>query len=394
MSQQLINRNPDLKRLIEDGYEISVIAGHLVMDNVPYVSADRSVKRGRLVSQLDLAGEKTIRPHSHVIMFNGEFPCQHTGVPLSKISNVSRQKDLGGGLIVHHDFSSKPKSGHYSDFYEKMTTYEAIISSQAAFIEPNVTARTFSVVENNDEHSPFAYTDTASTRAGIGGLSQKLQQDNVHIIGLGGTGGYLLDLIAKTPVRRIHLHDGDSFGQHNAFRAPGAASLEELRARTKKVDYFANVYRSMHRGIVTHSDYITAANVDLLTGADFVFICLDNGAAKRLIIGVLESAGVPFIDVGMGLQMAEDGLVGMVRVTTSTPQMRSHVHEKQRIPLHGANENNLYTQNIQVADLNMLNAALAVMKWKKLRGFYLDLEGEHFSALAIDGNHLLNEDAA
>ena len=60
----------------------------------------------------------------------------------------------------------------------------------------------------------------------------------VAIAGPGGTGSYVLDLVAKTPVRDIHLFDGDSFMSHNAFRAPGAASLEELRALPKKVDYF------------------------------------------------------------------------------------------------------------------------------------------------------------
>lgn len=394
MLPQLINHSPDLKRLVEDGYEIAVIAGHLVMENVPYVSADKTIKRGRLVSQLSLSGEKTVQPNTHVIMFSGEYPCDHTGHPLSKISNVSKRKDLGGGLIVQHDFSSKPKKGFYADFYEKMTTYEAIISSQAAFLDPSATSRTFRVVESNDDTSPFAYTDTASTRAGISGLTQKLAQDNVHIIGLGGTGGYVLDQVAKTPVKNIHLHDGDVFGQHNAFRAPGAASIQQLRAHPKKVDYFRDKYAPLHRGIIAHPEFISPSNVDQLTGADFVFICLDNGDAKRLIIRTLEATQIPFIDVGMGLEMAEDGLVGILRVTTSTPNMRAHVHDKQRIPLHGANENNLYAQNIQVADLNMMNAALAIMKWKKLRGFYVDLEGEHFSTLAIDGNHLLNEDAA
>lgn len=41
---------------------------------------------------------------------------------------------------------------------------------------------------------------------------------------------------------------------------------------------------------------------------------------------------------------------------------------------------------------NALNAAMAVIRWKKLCGFYLDLEGEHHSVYVIDGNHLLNED--
>ena len=35
----------------------------------------------------------------------------------------------------------------------------------------------------------------------------------------------------------------------------------------------------------------------------------------------------------------------------------------------------------------------AVIKWKKLFGFYADLEHEHHSAYTIDGNHLTNEDS-
>ncbi|MGB7493085.1 MAG: hypothetical protein WBW05_01660, partial [Candidatus Acidiferrum sp.] len=51
-----------------------------------------------------------------------------------------------------------------------------------------------------------------------------------------------------------------------------------------------------------------------------------------------------------------------------------------------------YNRNIQIADLNALNAALAVIKWKKLFGFYRDLKFEHHSQFSIDTNLLLNED--
>jgi tRNA A37 threonylcarbamoyladenosine dehydratase len=50
---------------------------------------------------------------------------------------------------------------------------------------------------------------------------------------MGGTGSYILDLVAKTAVMEIHLFDGDDFNQHNAFRAPGAASLEDLEKHMK-----------------------------------------------------------------------------------------------------------------------------------------------------------------
>ena len=60
----------------------------------------------------------------------------------------------------------------------------------------------------------------------------------IIILGLGGTGSYILDLVAKTPVKEIHLYDGDTFYQHNAFRSPGAPSSDELRARQTEGDLF------------------------------------------------------------------------------------------------------------------------------------------------------------
>ena len=57
-----------------------------------------------------------------------------------------------------------------------------------------------------------------------------------------------------------------------------------------------------------------------------------------------------------------------------------------------ANINDDYDSNIQVADLNALNAALAVIKWKKLCGFYLDFVKEHHSTYSIDCNMLVNDD--
>jgi hypothetical protein len=94
----------------------------------------------------------------------------------------------------------------------------------------------------------------------------------------------------------------------------------------------------------------------------------------------------------MGVWETEGALGGQVRVTTSTPEKQDHVWERGRIPFGPPDPENEYRQNIQIAELNMLNAALAVIRWKKLTGFYLDLEREHFSVYEIDGNDILNED--
>jgi hypothetical protein len=168
--------------------------------------------------------------------------------------------------------------------------------------------------------------------------------------------------------------------------------VAELKAMPFKVDYFTGIYSRMRRRIIPHQTHITACNVSLLEGMAFVFICMDAGVAKRAVVEKLEQLGISFIDVGMGVELSDgDCLRGIVRVTTSTKDMRDHVGQNQRISFQG-DGNDVYARNIQIADLNALNAALAVIKWKKLCGFYDDLDKEHFCTYTIDGNALLNED--
>ncbi len=392
MSPSLINRSPDLRALVEDGYYVAIVAGHLVVREVPYVNSSGQVKLGTLVSTLDLAGDLTTRPKNHIAMFAGEHPCDRDGCELTKIKHESVRKDISDNFAIDHSFSSKPADG-YRDYHHKMTTYAAIISGPAEAIDPNLTARPRRVTEPDDAETVFKYIDTASSQAGVVGLSRKLAQ-RVAIVGLGGTGSYILDLVAKTAVREIHVFDGDDFLQHNAFRAPGAPSLEELRAIPKKVRHHAGHYSLMHNGIVAHEENVNASNVELLQKMDFVFICIDRSEAKGSIITKLEQFGIPFVDVGIGMELVDGKLQGIVRVTTSTPEMRDHVRSKKRIGLSDGNVDELYSRNIQIAELNALNAVLAVIKWKKLSGFYRDLKNEHFSAYTLDGNSIINEDCA
>ena len=74
MSPPLISRNPDLKRLRDEGYVVSVKSGHLVVDRVPYVRAPGQVAYGTLVSELTLSGDKTVAPGTHIVHFSGAFP--------------------------------------------------------------------------------------------------------------------------------------------------------------------------------------------------------------------------------------------------------------------------------------------------------------------------------
>jgi hypothetical protein len=388
MSQKLINLSADLKRLRDEGYFIQITGGLLVMRDVPYVNSKREVRIGTLFSTLTVAGEVTRTPDTHVAYFDGEFPCSSDGQRLMQIAHQSATIDLGNGVKAQHSFSSKPPGG-YPDYYLKMTTYASMLAGPAAALKPGVSPRTFRTPEE-EENSVFNYTETASDRVGIGALSALLATERIAIIGLGGTGSYVLDFVAKTPVREIRIIDADVFLQHNAFRAPGAPSLDELREAPKKVDYLKSIYSKMHRGIVAHAVALSEANLHLLEGITFAFICMDAGEEKKLVVQKLEALGVSFVDVGMGLELVDGTLGGILRITASTPDKREHVHQG-RISF-AAGGDNIYSSNIQVADLNALNAVMAIIKWKKLKGFYRDLENEHHSTYTTDGNMLLNGD--
>ena len=345
------------------------------------------VAYGTLVSKLELAGLSTVNPvQDHSVYFIGETPSDRFGRPLGRVIAATQQFELESGLIAQHSFSSRPADGSkYPDYFVKMTTYTEMLAGQARALDPEATAQTYRILPETDADSPFVYPDT-------GVISDKLRGHRLAIVGLGGTGSYVLDLVAKSPVAEIHIYDADDFVSHNAFRAPGAASLEDLNTRPKKVDYHAARYSNIKRGIHPHAYAIDAATIEELRALDFVFLCLEGGPAKRLLVDRLDEFDIPFVEVGIGLVKSDDSLTGTVRICTSTPGNRRHIFDRKRIDFGEPQPDDIYDDNIQTVEMNALNATLAVIKWKKLCGFYLDIEQEYFAAYQIDGNHIVNDD--
>ncbi len=396
MSQRLVSLNPDLSRLRAEGLDISIgKSKHLLIRGVPYVNAAKEIKRGIIASVLDLAGETTIPPESHVVFFVGEPPCDEHGSALPGVSQNTNQA-LGEGLAPNHQMSRKPTTGpnpgKYADYYEKVKTYIAIICSPAQALDRTVTAYTHPVVVPDEEDdSVFNYLDTAATKAGIVAANRKLEGPKIAIVGAGATGSYVLDFVAKTPVAEIHLFDRDVFVNHNAFRSPGAPSLDDLSRKPMKVDYLAGIYSRMRKRIIPHNCFIDELTIEQLKEMSFVFICIDKGTGKRLIVERLQEWGMPFIDVGMGIQLGEDNtLGGIVTLTTSTANKQDHV--RSRTAFSDGEAANEYSQNVQISELNALNAALAVIKWKKLCRYFDDVTKEHYCAYTIRSNQLISED--
>lgn len=388
MLQKLIAHSPDLKRLKDAGYGVQVKSNFLLVHRIPYLNARREIEYGTLVSELSLSGSQTCVPSTHVIHFAGSFPHNADGTPITALRHQDRDQNLAADVRINRSFSNKPGRS-YIDYFEKVSTYANIISAPAKMIDPEVTELNFLEFPEHADDSVFQYLDTNASRANIVAISERVAGQKIGIIGVGGTGSYILDFVAKTPVGEIHLFDEDRFHTHNAFRAPGAASIDELNAAEYKVTYLAKKYRQIHKHVFEHPIYIGEENLDQLHGMTLVFIAIDKGEVKKVIIQYLLKMAIPFIDVGIGVEIKKEALLGMVRVTTGTSAKSNHL--SSRISFIDE-EDDGYNSNIQIAELNALNAALAVIKWKKMFGFYHDLEGEFNTTYTINVSQLVNDE--
>jgi len=398
MSATPISLNPDLAQMEAEGYRLRFVRGvadHLIVEGIPSVNTKGEIVHGALYTPLEIDATGKVRNPiaNHQCWWIGnDPPCDNSGRVMDELIANTGPEDKGDGIQTRVGMSRKLKSANgpvpYPDYYKKLTTYIALIWSPAFQIDPTCTPKQDkpvpAVVEA--QASVFHYPDMVTTRAGIGAATTKLLVGKVGIIGLGGTGSYILDLLAKTPVAEIHLFDEDVFELHNAFRAPGAPATEDLTF-PNKVDWFGALYDRMRKGIVRHPYHVRAEQLAELRGMSFVFLSIDDPKAKKVIIDFLLVENIPFIDVGMDISLdRESALRGQARVTMGTPNVNAHI--EQVVSFADGPENNIY-RNIQVADLNMLNAALAVIRWKKWLGFYADDANEYHSLFIVQTGSLI-----
>lgn len=387
MSTQLIDLNDDLRRLKDEGYNISIVDGNLVIKGIPYVNKDKKILFGTIYCPLTLSGEKTVSPQDHTVRFMGEHPCDQFGTENKSFVNSAQQHTLTADIIGSYYFSSKPQSGRYADFYVKMARYVELLSAPAKSIDPSVSAQNFEY-ESYSDFSVFKYPDTNTARAGLSHISGRIKNQKVAIVGMGGTGSYVLDFVSKTPVKQISIFDGDQMFNHNAFRLPGAMTLDELEKKPSKVLYFKEKYEKFRDGIIDHDVYIDESNVVLLDGHDFVFIAIDKAEAKKVIIEYLMASKIPFVDLGMGISVVNNSLRGTIRKTLITPEDCSYL---DKIAMGKTADEDIYSQNIQISELNALSAILGILAWKKLNGFYLSEDISYNSIFIIDEEEIKNE---
>lgn len=392
---QLASHNDDIKRLLEKGYALSINNNYLIVRDVPYLDDKGDCKIGAIVSKfVDIDSDK-IKPGDHQVFFCGSHPYNSDGSKIANLGGGARALDLGSNdLQVQRCFSSKPvdQNGRlrpYIDHFEKIEHYVSMFSGPAIQKHPQITPKplTFNRYDDIGE-SVFKYRDTLTSRAEINDLSQKFKEDTVAVIGLGGTGSYILDFLVKTPVREIRGFDADFFYVHNAYRSPGRLINDEL-GKPKATIYQAR-YENFRTRLVLKPLYVDKSSSRELDGVSFAFVCVDKGESRKNIFSLLTEMKIPFIDVGMGLDRDNGPIEGMARVTYYPVDTAQALIEKDLCPMADYPDDE-YKINIQTSEINALNASLAVIKYKQIRGFYCDENLDYNILFDINDSRIVGE---
>jgi molybdopterin/thiamine biosynthesis adenylyltransferase len=362
---ELASRNPFIRDLEELGYQLDFVGGYLVIYGLPCLDHQGGLKHGDWASPLDLNGAVIDPPiNNHQAWWRGTRP----------FDQDKRELRLGGGpnpvtvapnFVTDQSFSFKLQENgvnrDYRSFEEKVQTYLDVITAPAMAAYPDATPLRGIALKAAAQGSPLRFPDTMSSRYHMNDISSLLRGKRVAIIGLGGTGSYILDFIARTHLERIALFDDDKVHVHTIFRIPGfiPRAIGEL-----KVNALARQYGHWHAGLEPVPERITLVNIERLSGFDFVFVSVDDGPARLLIVDWLSARGIPYVDCGMGLDRSVGGLSGFVRITGTDRKAFDDNVSTARLPTENAKLNE-YRKQAQITELNALNAVMAVIRFKQ-----------------------------
>lgn len=140
--------------------------------------------------------------------------------------------------------------------------------------------------------SPFSRTEMLLGKAALDTLAQA----RVAVFGVGGVGGYAVEVLARSGVGAIDLIDNDTVSVSNinrqiiaTTRTLGMAKVDVAKARILDINPQCKV--------VTHKMFYVVANADEmdLSIYDYVIDCIDTVSAKMELVRRCTRLGVPII---------------------------------------------------------------------------------------------------
>ncbi|MCD7847102.1 MAG: tRNA threonylcarbamoyladenosine dehydratase [Oscillospiraceae bacterium] len=162
---------------------------------------------------------------------------------------------------------------------------------------------------------------------------EALKSSHVAVFGIGGVGGYVCEMLARTGVGTLSLFDSDKVSVSNRNRqiialssTTGRPKVEVMRERILDINPDATV----HAHYIFY-DEITAPEIDL-SQYDFIADCIDTVSSKLLLITNSKACGTEIISaMGAGNKLDPTRFeVADIYKTSVCPLARTMRHELKK----------------------------------------------------------------
>lgn len=145
----------------------------------------------------------------------------------------------------------------------------------------------------------------------------RLLDSSVAVIGCGGLGGTVSEILARAGVGELVLVDGDVFGEDNLNRQLFSCESGLGRAKVEAAtDRISDVNGAVK--VLPHKVMLDEANLSgILHGVDMVVDALDNNSSRKILYDGCRKKGIPVVHGAVG------GVAG--QVSLYKPGSRTHL---------------------------------------------------------------------
>ena len=312
-----------LAGVIESDRGVRLVARevHLAVDGLDYVPG----KRGYRMLKAEFIQRKILRArdkklaylaiHNHggsnFVAFSGPDIASHErGYPA--LLDIARGMPVGALVLAHAAVAGELwlPCGKRAILSETI-----IVGHQRRLLFPRP----------SDQASAIGMYDRQSRLFGDSGQAL-LSRIRVGIIGLGGAGSVLAELLGRLGVGEFVLADPDRAEETNLPRLIAARrsdavisrwlpqSLLKTLRRRKVFMAARNIHRANRQARIQTlaRDFLDDDVAARFTDCDFLFLAADTMSARLLFNAIVHQYGIPGIQVGAKIPVSDDGVVGEV----------------------------------------------------------------------------------
>lgn len=140
-----------------------------------------------------------------------------------------------------------------------------------------------------------------------------IARTKVAIVGVGGTGSPLAEMLVRMGVQDLLLIDEDSFSPSNLTRVYGSYARHAKLKNTPKVKVVGRHLRRIAPSLalsVAQGNIVAAENAARLRDRDIVFLCTDEMWGRSLLNQLCHQYLIPGINLGIRIDAKDSHLVG------------------------------------------------------------------------------------